>query len=145
MNNYGSHYGSERKILDQKIVIDTSFLLLPYDHIDIFTAFTSYGPVTLLIPEECIKELIVFSSLNSKKGKAARIALSLISKQKNLKIIPSTQLKRADDAIIDLIKLLKKERSEVYVATLDKELKKRAIKEGAIPISIKNKQVVFGR
>ena len=81
------------------------------------------------MPEACIKELIAMSTQSTKRGRAAKLALILI-KQKNLKIIHSTHIERADDQLLRLAKKL-----NASIATIDKELKRRAKREGIETIS----------
>ena len=121
----------------KKILLDTSILLLPGMELkDIFTPLEQ--EFELLIPEACLKEIVAMSAGDSKKARAARLALVLI-KQKNLKILPSTHFERADD------ELLRRAREiGAAIATVDKELKRRARKRGIEIINIKKDKAKMG-
>ncbi len=121
----------------KQVLLDTSILLLPGMELkDIFTPIEQ--EYEILIPEACIKELRAMTQSQDKRGRSAKLALILIE-QKNLKIISSTQLQRADDELLRIAKQLK-----IPIITLDKELKKRAKQQGIQIKIIKKNNIVEG-
>jgi len=95
-------------------------------------------PYELCIIDRTIEELNKITVLGkAKDARAAKLAVALIGsliKQKSLKTISSSQDKSVDDSIVE------KSNKKVYLATQDKELKKRARKKEANIITLKQKK-----
>ncbi len=127
----------------EKILLDTSFLLLPFtDHIDILSYFSLSQ---LYITSRCFNELQALSNGYSKKAQAAKAALALI-KQKNLKIVSSNQFNERNNknnnitTDQDLINIALT--GNYNIATIDKELIKIAKSKGIGVYTIRNRQVI---
>ncbi|MFH1916123.1 MAG: PIN domain-containing protein [Nanoarchaeota archaeon] len=116
-----------------RIYIDTNFLLIPGRHkVDIFTGIERIIPKKgeLVVFEESVRELEKIISSPTKKladKNAAKLAILLI-KQKSLKMVGGSA-KNADELLISCA------RRGDYVATQDKELKKK-LKEKGVRIII---------
>ena len=126
----------------KKILLDTNFLLIPYQFkVDIFTqidriATFKYG---LFVLDKNIEELK--NIVETQKGKdrdAAKIALKLIA-IKNIGVIKTKSNKKTDDIILEL-----SSKENFIVATQDKELKSM-LKQKNVPMIIlrQKKRVVF--
>lgn len=79
--------------------------------------------------------MIVFG--NTKDRQAAKLGLALVNdllKQKSLKRITSSSSESVDDAIVY------NSSKKVYVATVDKELKRRVKEKGGSIITLKQKK-----
>lgn len=119
-----------------KVYLDTNFLLIPVQFkVDIFEELGRIiaGNPQILVLEPVMRELEKLSeTANTKDKTASKVALQII-KQKHLKVVPSSLKSRADDAII-----LAAQKGD-FVATQDKELKKRLKKKEVQIITLKNK------
>ena len=119
----------------QKIIIDTNFLLVPLQfRVDIFGEIERICNFNykIYIFDRTIDELKGIIHLQaSKHKKAAQFALKLI-KLKNMGILKSKQ-KNVDSAILHC-------QSDVVVATLDIQLKKKLLKKGNPVIILRQKK-----
>ncbi|MFH1073146.1 MAG: hypothetical protein V1743_07000 [Nanoarchaeota archaeon] len=120
-----------------KVILDTNFLLIPgMFKIDIFTEINSMVnvPHEIWIVAQTSAELEKIITGKGKKDEilAAKLALVFI-KQQSLKIARSSKRESADDAILDLA------RKDDFVATQDKELKKKLNSKGVKIIVLRQK------
>lgn len=114
-----------------KVFLDTNFLLIPGRHkVDIFTQIEDLlsEPFEFIVLSKTIDELdgIIAESKKMEDRKAAKLAILLI-KQKSLKMARSFSKGSVDDILVE------KSTHKDYVATQDKELRKR-LKEKRVSI-----------
>jgi len=125
-----------------KIYLDTNFLLIPVQFkVDIFEEISriTQNSAEIIILEPVIQELVQISESGNTKDKiAAKVALQLI-KQKHLKVVPSSFKKHTDDIIVETAQ------KDDFVATQDKELKKRLKAKKVRIITLKNKSHLITR
>ncbi|MFA5019862.1 MAG: PIN domain-containing protein [Candidatus Pacearchaeota archaeon] len=126
----------------EQIILDTNFLIIAVKNkIDLFESLKEkYGVFEVLIPDLVIQELEKIKNSKQKltDRQAAEIVLEVISKNK-VKII-NLEKKEADSGIVCYIK----NKKDIYVATLDRELKnkiKRANKHARF-LTIKQKNQI---
>lgn len=144
-----------------KVFLDTNFLLIPYQcHVDIFSEIERVldVPYGLIVLQHCVDELekMLQSGVQSERL-GAKLALELVKarleppkgikclfsglkepeKQKNLKIAGGSCAKHTDDAILEAAS------SEDFVATLDKELKKRLKRKNIKIITLKQRKYLI--
>jgi len=131
------------KILKAKVILDTNFLMIPGQFmVNIFAEIERIVtvPYQLCIIDKTIDELNKLIVLGKKKERdAAKLGLALASahlKQKSLKIIASSSM-YVDDVIV------KESNKKVFVATNDKELKRRVREKGASIITLKQKKYLI--
>jgi|FLOH01.1.fsa_nt_gi uncharacterized protein len=124
-----------------KVILDTNFFLIPGQfHVDIFTEIKNLmlEPYILCVLDKTFDELKgieimgKFSDVRAIKLGAA-LAHNLI-KQQSLKILTSFSDKNVDDSLVEMSK------KGVFIATQDKELKKRVKEKGAQIITLKQKK-----
>ena len=125
----------------KKIILDTNFLLVPGQfHIDIFSEIENimHYNYELYIIDKTIDELkkIVKNAKQVDKS-AAKIALKLLE-QKNIQIISTKnkEYKIVDDYILEIVT------KDYFVATIDKELKKKLLSKGVKIIETKQKKYI---
>lgn len=124
-----------------KILIDTNFIITCVKQkIDLFSELKKeFGNATIIIPQQVLDELsslILKKTLNLKEKTAAMLSLSLI--KKNLVFIIDLKTKNVDKGIINYINYNKNE--AFYLATLDKNLKKRIKNKKTRFLTIRNKK-----
>jgi len=131
-------------VLKKKVILDTNFLLIPGQFkVDIFTEIERVmnEPYNLCIIDKTINELKGIEIYGKTKDRnAVKLAIALIQnliKQKSLKTINSYSRKSVDDIIV------KKSDKNVYVATQDKELKKRVKEHQGRIITLKQKKYLI--
>ncbi|MBC8501166.1 MAG: nucleotide-binding protein [DPANN group archaeon] len=124
-----------------EVILDTNFLLIPGQfNVNIFAEIERIMnvPYKLCIIDKSIEELNKISVLGKQKDvNATKLAVALIGsliKQKSLKTITSSPKLSVDDTIV------KKANKKVYIATQDKELKKRVKEKEAKVITLKQKK-----
>lgn len=113
----------------KKIIIDTNFAIIPFQFkIDIFQEFQNVveGKYKLLFPKICLDEL--------KKTDYESEALKLL-KNKNVDFVDISIKKNVDNSILEYGK-----EKNACIATQDKELKKKALKEGLCVITLRQKK-----
>lgn len=128
-----------------KIILDTNFLLTPLEfNIDIISEFDRVvGSYDLFMFEKSIfelKDLLKKSSGSFKRN--IKIALKLIvhlQKTKGLKILSSKSDLYLDDLLVNFLKTNK----DYLVATSDKELQKRVLKQGSSVLLIRQKKYLI--
>ena len=129
------------------IVCDTSFLMIlcyePIKNMDFLEL--KFGKPVFLIHPLIVKELMQIKQKgNIKRSKIANLALEIISKEiinKNFKYIDnetSYDLYKVDS---QLLKLSLKNRYPL--ATIDKNLIKRALEKGSDVITLKNNKLIY--
>lgn len=125
----------------RKVILDTNFLLIPGQfNVNVFVEIERVigKSVKLCIIDKTINELnkiIVFGK--TKDASAAKLGMAIAGahlKQKSLKILPSFPNKSVDDAMVA------KSNKKIYIATQDKELKRRVKEKGAQIITLKQKK-----
>jgi rRNA-processing protein FCF1 len=130
------------------IICDTSFLMVlcyePIKNMD-FLEF-KFGKATFLITSKIIKELTNIKYTGKiKRSKIANLALEIIKKEtenKNFQYIKdndSQNLPRQVDSQLLALSLQKK----CPLATIDKNLIKRALKKGSDVITLKNNKIIY--
>ncbi len=113
----------------KEIIIDTNFAIIPFQFkIDIFQEFKNIigKQYKLLFPKICLEEL--------KKTSYKDETLKLL-KAKNVDFIDVGIKKNVDDSILEYAK-----EKNACIATQDKELKKKALKEGLCVITLRQKK-----
>ena len=122
----------------QKILLDTNFLLIPVQFkVDIFSEIARIitFEYKLLVLDKTIEELkSIVENQKGKHNEAAKIALQLL-KIKKVNIIKTKSSKGTDDEIIYYA-----ENKKCFVATQDKDLKRRLVNQGNSVIILKQKQ-----
>ncbi|MBL7059026.1 hypothetical protein ISS08_01075 [Candidatus Pacearchaeota archaeon] len=105
----------------KKAILDTSFILTCVKQkIDFFEEFILMG-IQVLIPDQVIKEIQGIANGNpSRKSEDARLTLEILDKNKFKKF--DLRLKNVDKGIINFAD----KNSEIYVATLDREIKNKS-------------------
>lgn len=120
----------------REVVVDTNFLLLPFQfRIDVFSEldYIIDEPFQLVLSSKVLSELKGLSKKMGKAGAGARFALKLIETRKdNLKKI--TSKKPVDDWIVDYSK-----EQKAIVCTNDAALKKRLKKNRIKVIGLRTK------
>ncbi len=124
-----------------KILIDTNFILTcTKQKIDLFSELKKdYGNQTIIIPQQVLDELsklTIKKTLNLKEKTAAKLSLDLI--KKNLVFIIDIKTKNVDAGIAKYLNSDKDER--FYLATLDRNLKKRIKNQKTKFLTIRNKK-----
>lgn len=127
----------EKKVTQSiQVILDTNFLLIPgMFKIDIFSEINKLMDFhhQLYIIDKSLDELKKIAETgNGKEKTAAKLAI-VLSKQKNIKILGSLFQKNVDDAIVS------KASKDFYVATQDKELKRRLKEKNIKIITLRNK------
>ncbi len=130
------------------IICDTSFLMVlcyePIKNMDFLDS--KVGKTTFLIHSTIIKELAQIKHMGKiKRSKIANLALEVINKEtenKNFKYIKDNEgqnlLCEVDSRLLAL-SLQKK----CPLATIDKNLIKRALKKGTDVITLKNNKIIY--
>jgi len=128
-------------VFKYKVILDTNFLLIPRQfNVNIFAEIDRIMnvPYKLCIIDKSIEELNKISVLGKQKDvNATKLAVALIGsliKQKSLKTITSSPELSVDDTIVKIAN------KKVYIATQDKELKKRVKEKKAKVITLKQKK-----
>ena len=116
-----------------KIVMDTNFLMSVFElKIDIFSEFDRIleEKYELFILENTVVELEKFINEPgfSRRKRVAKMVLTLLKKRKDIKTLKS-ETEYVDDALAEL--------QGYVIATVDRELKKRVIKEDEKLITIR--------
>jgi hypothetical protein len=141
-----------RHMETREILLDTNFCLIPFRlGIDIFKEVKRICDFnyTLLVPEEVARELLYLAESNSKTGRYAKAALSLLENKKvklakSKKVINTSNLQHLDESRKDGdIAIIEYAQShpDVIIATDDRLLKKRL--SGFELISTRQKQYLI--
>jgi len=137
-----------------EIVCDTSFLMvLCYDPVKNLDSLESrFGKLTWLIHPETVNELIQLeSSAGTKRSKIASLSLTIIKKQidnGNFKYLDENEIKDSSKKsdlklTVDSILLNLAIKKKKPMATIDKELMRRALKKGVDVITLKNNKIIY--
>jgi len=131
---------NKRKNNYKKILLDTNFLLVPYQFgVDIFTQIDRimHSQYRIFVLDKSVEELKkVIEEQKGKSRDAAKVALKLIA-IKNIAIVKTQGNKKTDDAIIEL-----SSEDDYIVATQDKDLKRRLINHGVGVIVLRQKKIL---
>jgi len=121
----------------KRVILDTSFLILslqlgidPY-----FEIKTILGDVTLIVYDVVLSEIRKLSYERSERGITARIVLQYLEKlisEGKVKVESSENVKD-----VDVFLLLKADKEDSYLATVDKELRKRARRLGVKTVFVR--------
>ena len=130
----------KRKDDYKKILLDTNFLLIPYQfRMDIFTQIDRimHFPYKIFVLDKSVEELKkIVEEQKGKNKDAAKIALKLIA-IKNISIVKTKGSKRTDDVIVEL-----SSENSYIVATQDKDLKRRLINHRIEVIVLRQKKIL---
>jgi len=126
--------------MKRKILLDTNFLLIPYQFkVDIFTQIDkiSIFKYKIFILDKTLQELNkIVEEQKGKNKDAARIALKLIS-IKDIEVIKTESNKNTDDTIYGIAL-----KDDFIVATQDKDLKRKLVNQGCKVIILKQKKIL---
>ncbi len=122
-----------------RIILDTNFLMLPNQGIDIFTEINKAmrEPYRLCTTSGVMKELEKIMKKKSKEGFAAKLGY-ILAKQKDLKIINSSLKIHTDDAIIKIAK----PKTDI-IATQDNELRRKLREKGIRTMRYEQKKMIL--
>lgn len=137
-----------------EIVCDTSFLMvLCYDPVKNLDSLESrFGKLTWLIHLKTVNELTQLeSTAGTKRSKIASLSLTIIKKQienGNFKYLDENDLKDASkksdlNLTVDSILLNLAIKKKKPMATIDKELMRRALKKGVDVITLRNNKIIY--
>ncbi|KAA2283765.1 hypothetical protein [Candidatus Nitrosocosmicus sp. SS] len=137
-----------------EIVCDTSFLMvLCYDPVKNLDSLESrFGKLTWLIHPETVNELSQLErSAGIKRSKIAGLSLTIIKKQienGNFKFLDENHLKgtlkrNESNLTVDSVLLNLAIEKKNPMATIDKELMRRALKKGVDVITLKNNKIIY--
>ena len=117
---------SAMKCVMKCAVIDTNVLMYVYlAKIDVFEELKSAGFYRFYLPDGVIEELkILRDKLSGKYSRAARFALQLVEREKNLEVV-EIRGTGTDSALIELSK-----RKNCVLITNDRDLRKKAKEQG---------------
>ncbi len=103
------------------VILDTSSLLITYEGIDIFSSIEELlnSKCYFLVPHTVIEELLRLSLKGGRKSRAANLTLKLL--RGKVFVYGLGRFRLADEEVKELSKLFK---NDLYVVTLDDELKK---------------------
>jgi rRNA-processing protein FCF1 len=123
-----------------EVICDTSFMMvlgsIPLRNIE--SIESSLGSLHFTVPDIVADELRMLEHHSGpKRSRMARAALSLIESNFNLINLPPS--KYADDAIIEYSSC-----HNCAVATIDRELKSRLIKNKVLVITLKDNKLIIG-
>jgi len=124
----------------EKILLDTNFLLIPYQFkVDIYTQIDKISTFKykIFILDKTLQELNkIIEDQKGKNKDAARIALKLIS-IKDIEVIKTESNKNTDDTIYEIAL-----KDDFIVATQDKDLKRKLVNRGCRVIILKQKKIL---
>ena len=130
----------KRKNNYKKILLDTNFLLVPYQfRVDILTQINRimHFQYKIFVLDKSIEELKnIIMGQKGKNRDAAKVALKLIA-IKNIGIIKAESDKKTDEVIVELSR-----KDNYIVATQDKDLKRRLINHRIEVIVLRQKKIL---
>ncbi len=136
-----------------EVISDTSFLMvLCYDPVKNLDALESrFGKLVWLIHPEMINELVQLEkTAGIKRSKIASLSLKIINdriKKGDFKYLDSNELKKLEitqaDSTVDSILLNISAEKRLPLATIDKNLIKRALKKGVDVFTLKSNRIIF--
>jgi len=142
---------SSKKIIENAIIIDSNFILLPYQFkIDYFNEIYLIlsGKSRFLVFKQCIDELDAKKLRNPKARKFRRqYKAGMLYLERNEKVYPlyfideiKGKNETTDDFLLRRCIHFKKEYKRVFLATNDSELRKRAKNSGVNVIFLRQKK-----
>jgi rRNA-processing protein FCF1 len=137
-----------------EVISDTSFLMvLCYDPVKNLDALESrFGKLVWLIHPETINELLQLEkTAGPKRSKIASLSLKIINDQLNkgdFKYLDKNELDKLElpqqsNSAVDSILLNISVEKKLPLATIDKNLIKRALKKGVDVITLKSNRIIF--
>jgi rRNA-processing protein FCF1 len=137
-----------------EVISDTSFLMvLCYDPVKNLDALESrFGKLVWLIHPETINELLQLEkTAGPKRSKIASLSLKIINdqlKKGDFKYLDNNELDKLElpqqfNSAVDSILLNISVEKKRPLATIDKNLIKRALKKGVDVITLKNNRIIF--
>jgi rRNA-processing protein FCF1 len=137
-----------------EVISDTSFLMvLCYDPVKNLDALESrFGKLVWLIHPETINELVQLEkTAGIKRSKIASLSLKIINDQLNkgdFKYLDKNELDKLElpqqsNSAVDSILLNISVEKKLPLATIDKNLIKRALKKGVDVITLKSNRIIF--
>ena len=125
----------------KQILLDTNFLLIPAQFkVDIFSEIDriSYFKYELIVIDKTLEELEQISKGKGKDGRAAKVAIKLITNKK-IKVISTSDTSAGTDYADRMIIEIAGNNKEIIVATQDRQLKKILHENKTKLIVMKNK------
>ena len=137
-----------------EVISDTSFLMvLCYDPVkNLDTLESRFGKLVWLIHPETINELLQLEkTAGPKRSKIASLSLKIINdqlKKGDFKYLDNNELDKLElpqqfNSAVDSILLNISVEKKRPLATIDKNLIKRALKKGVDVITLKNNRIIF--
>ena len=137
-----------------EVISDTSFLMvLCYDPVKNLDALESrFGKLVWLIHPETINELLQLEkTAGPKRSKIANLSLKIINdqlKKGDFKYLDNNELDKLElpqqfNSAVDSILLNISVEKKLPLATIDKNLIKRALKKGVDVITLKSNRIIF--
>ena len=137
-----------------EVISDTSFLMvLCYDPVKNLDALESrFGKLVWLIHPETINELLQLEkTAGPKRSKIASLSLKIINdqlKKGDFKYLDNNELDKLElpqqfNSAVDSILLNVSVEKKLPLATIDKNLIKRALKKGVDVITLKSNRIIF--
>jgi rRNA-processing protein FCF1 len=137
-----------------EVISDTSFLMvLCYDPVkNLDTLESRFGKLVWLIHPETINELLQLEkTAGPKRSKIASLSLKIINdqlKKGDFKYLDNNELDKLElpqqfNSAVDSILLNISVEKKLPLATIDKNLIKRALKKGVDVITLKNNRIIF--
>ncbi len=137
-----------------EVISDTSFLMvLCYDPVkNLDTLESRFGKLVWLIHSETINELLQLEKTTGpKRSKIASLSLKIINdqlKKGDFKYLDNNELDKLElpqqfNSAVDSILLNISVEKKLPLATIDKNLIKRALKKGVDVITLKSNRIIF--
>ena len=123
-----------------EVVLDTNFLMMLVERPSniIESVYRVLNPAVLEVPSCVTDELIrISSSRHVKKSKIAALSLEIV--KSNMKVIEVSKEGSVDDKIISYAR----GKENIFIATLDHELKKRLMRENLKCITLSNDKLIL--
>ena len=135
-----------------EVISDTSFLMiLCYDPVKNLDALESrFGKLVWLIHPETINELVELEKQPEMESKIASLSLKIINdriKKGDFRYLDSDELNKLEitqaNSTVDSILLNISAEKRLPLATIDKNLIKRALKKGVDVFALKSNRIIF--
>ncbi len=123
-----------------RVIVDANFLMIPHQEgVDILSELDRLlGTYVLLVPEQVVEEVKRIRRCAGGRDRiAANVALQLLEQPNVEAEIVEVEGRDGDEAILNLARQRRDER--IYVATRDKELKKRVLELGVPVITLRQR------
>lgn len=123
-----------------EVVFDTNFLMLlvekPFNVIE--EIFRILDPVIFEVPSSVMEELVrLTSSKHVKKSKIAVLSIEIV--KSHMKVLEVTGEGSVDDKIVNYAR----GRPNVFIATMDYELRKRLMRENLKCVTLSNNKIIL--